>query len=72
MSACIPETLKASEITDSSLVEDTEILKEKEINEEYKIWKKNNPFLYEYVRGDSDSGISINRIFPSSQSPAWL
>ena len=28
---------------------DQQVAQEKAINEEYKIWKKNSPFLYEYM-----------------------
>lgn len=31
---------------DLNVVEDTD---EQQINEEYKIWKKNTPFLYDYL-----------------------
>lgn len=33
----------------NTIQQDAMIQEEKLINEEYKIWKKNSPFLYEYV-----------------------
>lgn len=36
-------------MTDSAQVEATDVLEERLIDAEYKIWKKNTPFLYDFV-----------------------
>jgi hypothetical protein len=36
-------------MTMETTVQESTIQQEKAINEEYKTWKKNSPFLYEYL-----------------------
>ena len=43
-----PCSIKTSQMELDSR-DDTAVVQERVINEEYKIWKKNSPFLYEYV-----------------------
>lgn len=57
-----------SEVTDSSPIIETE--EEKQINEEYKIWKKNSPFLYDLAMTHALEWPSLTvQWFPEVQTP---
>ncbi|XP_037787298.1 uncharacterized protein LOC119582870 [Penaeus monodon] len=47
----LPTTVAVAEVTPVTRLQDTfdDAVEERVINEEYKIWKKNTPFLYDLV-----------------------
>jgi histone-binding protein RBBP4 len=42
-------TMETAAAPATGTADEHDIAQEKIINEEYKVWKKNSPFLYEYV-----------------------